>query len=57
MNCQHRYDLICAEEQRVLGHPQQAIDFYDRTISLPQKNGYIPEQAIAIDIYSRSQIN
>ncbi|WP_228059206.1 ATP-binding sensor histidine kinase [Nostoc sp. LEGE 06077] len=53
MNCQHRYDLICAEEQRVLGHPQQAIDFYDRAISLAQENGYIPEQAIANELAAK----
>ncbi|WP_414754547.1 AAA family ATPase [Anabaena sp. CCY 9910] len=53
MNCQHRYDLICAEEQRVLGHPQQAIDFYDRAISLAQENGYIPEQAIANELTAK----
>ncbi|QIR36191.1 AAA family ATPase [Tolypothrix sp. PCC 7910] len=53
MNCQHRYDLICAEEQRVLGHPQQAIDFYDRAISLAQENGYLPEQAIANELTAK----
>jgi hypothetical protein len=53
MNCQHRYDLICAEEQRVLGHPQQAIDFYDRAISLAQENGYIQEQAIANELTAK----
>ncbi|ABA24101.1 Serine/Threonine protein kinase and Signal Transduction Histidine Kinase (STHK) with GAF sensor [Trichormus variabilis ATCC 29413] len=53
MNCQHRYDLICAEEQRVLGHPQQAIDFYDRAISLAQENGYIAEQAIANELTAK----
>jgi diguanylate cyclase (GGDEF)-like protein/PAS domain S-box-containing protein len=53
MNCQHRYDLICAEEQRVLGHPEQALDLYDRAIAGAKENGYIQEEALANELAAR----
>ena len=53
MNCQHRCDLIDAEEQRVLNHPQQALDLYDRAIEGAKAHDYTQEAAIANELAAR----
>ncbi|MFK8183741.1 MAG: AAA family ATPase [Phormidesmis sp.] len=53
MNCQHRYNLICAEKQRLLGQPQQALDGYDRAIAGAKENGYIQEEALANELAAK----
>ena len=53
MNCQHRYDLICAEEQRALGNFPMAIDLYDRAIAGAKENDYIQEEALANELAAK----
>jgi len=47
MNYQHKWDLVEAERQRVLGNKAEAMDFYDRAIAGAKENKYLPEEAIA----------
>jgi len=50
MNFQHKYDLVCAEEQRLLGDRLAAMDYYDRAIAGAKENEYLQEQAIANEL-------
>ncbi|MEK0190824.1 trifunctional serine/threonine-protein kinase/ATP-binding protein/sensor histidine kinase [Microcoleus anatoxicus] len=50
MNYQHKYDLVAAEQARVLGYDSQAMDLYDRAIAGSAKNGYIQEEALAYEL-------
>lgn len=52
-NYQHKYELVEAEKARVLGQSVEAMDLYDRAISLAQKNGYIQEAAIANELAAK----
>ncbi|MEM9447918.1 MAG: AAA family ATPase [Cyanobacteria bacterium P01_E01_bin.6] len=47
MNFQHKFDLITAEQNRVLGGVYAAADFYDRAIAGAKEHGYIQEEALA----------
>jgi hypothetical protein len=58
MNYQHKVDLVEAEKCRVLGQKAEAIEFYDRAISLAKANAYIQEEALAnehLTIYLRQK--
>ncbi|MEO1636613.1 MAG: GAF domain-containing protein, partial [Cyanobacteria bacterium J06631_9] len=57
MNCQHRYDLICAEEQQLLNHSQEALELYNRAIVGANENGYIQEAAIANELTAKLYLN
>lgn len=46
-NHQHKYDLVEAEQARVLGHDLEAMTYYDKAIQLAKTNGYIQEEALA----------
>ncbi|MEA5533919.1 AAA family ATPase [Crocosphaera sp. XPORK-15E] len=48
-----KFYLVEAELSRVLNHDEEAREYYDRAISLFQKNDYIHEQAIAYEIAAR----
>ena len=50
MNYQHKYDLVAAEEARVLGRTLEAIDLYEKAIQAARKNGYIQEEALAYEL-------
>lgn len=53
MNYQHKYDLVEAELYRVFGEKYQAMDYYDRAISVASKNGYIQEAALANELAAK----
>lgn len=48
MNYLHKYYLIAAERCRVMGD-RQAMDDYDRAITLAQEHGYLNEEALACE--------
>ncbi|MEA5553605.1 AAA family ATPase [Anabaena cylindrica UHCC 0172] len=49
-NYSHRYELVEAERYRVLGNKKEAIEKYDRAISLAKENEYINEEALANEL-------
>ncbi|MEA5509205.1 AAA family ATPase [Crocosphaera sp. UHCC 0190] len=49
----HKFYLIEAELSRVLGKEQAARDYYDRAISIAQKNNYIHEEGLAYEVAAR----
>ncbi|MBD2344782.1 trifunctional serine/threonine-protein kinase/ATP-binding protein/sensor histidine kinase [Anabaena subtropica] len=53
MNYLHKYYLVEAEKYRVIGQYLQAIDFYDRAISLAKENEYIHEEALANELAAK----
>ncbi|MBH8567190.1 AAA family ATPase [Nostoc sp. CENA67] len=53
MNYLHKWQLVEAERHRILDQKIEAIDLYDRSISLAQENGYIQEQAIANEVAAK----
>ncbi|MGB8691729.1 MAG: AAA family ATPase [Microcoleus sp.] len=50
MNHLHKWYLVEAEKQRVLGNKAEAIDLYDRAISLAQENQFLNEEALANEL-------
>ncbi|KYC35530.1 hypothetical protein WA1_06815 [Scytonema hofmannii PCC 7110] len=52
MNYLHKFYLIEAEIYRCQGENYQAMDYYDRAITLAQAQGYIQEVAIANELAS-----
>ncbi|MBD2450634.1 AAA family ATPase [Nostoc sp. FACHB-152] len=50
MNYLHKWHLVEAEKQRVLGNKADAIEHYDRAISLANANGYIQEEALSNEL-------
>jgi predicted ATPase/signal transduction histidine kinase/tRNA A-37 threonylcarbamoyl transferase component Bud32 len=53
MNHLHKYSLVEAEWYRVLSKHLEAIDYYDRAISLAKEHGYINEEALANELAAR----
>ncbi|MFN6513512.1 MAG: AAA family ATPase [Nostoc sp. CreGUA01] len=53
MNFQHKFDLVAAEQYRVLGNKAEAMDYYDRAITLANEHGYIQEQALANELAAK----
>ncbi|MDZ8104059.1 MAG: ATP-binding sensor histidine kinase, partial [Nostoc sp. DedQUE12a] len=53
MNYQHKVDLVAAEKYRVLGQKAEAIEFYDKAISLAKANEYIQEEALANELAAK----
>ncbi|MEH2078245.1 MAG: AAA family ATPase [Nostoc sp.] len=53
MNHQHKVDLIKAEKCRVLGQKAEAIELYDKAISLAKANNYIQEEALANELAAK----
>ncbi|PHJ68629.1 histidine kinase [Nostoc linckia z18] len=53
MNFQHKFDLVAAEQYRILGNKADAIDYYDRAITLAKEHGYIQEQALANELAAK----
>ncbi|MEH2068269.1 MAG: AAA family ATPase [Nostoc sp.] len=53
MNFQHKFDLVAAEQYRILGNKPEAIDYYDRAISLANEHGYIQEAALANELAAK----
>ena len=52
-NQAHRYALITAERCRVLGARAEAIEMYDRAISLAKAYGYIQEEALSNELAAK----
>ena len=50
MNFAHKYDLVAAEEARVLGHHWQASTLYERAIAGAKGHAYLPEEALAYEL-------
>ncbi|MEH2239769.1 ATP-binding sensor histidine kinase [Nostoc sp.] len=53
MNYLHKFELVKAEQCRVLGQIAQALDLYDRAIAGAKVNGYIQEEALANELAAR----
>ncbi|MBE9184076.1 AAA family ATPase [Microcoleus sp. LEGE 07076] len=53
MNHLHKFHLVEAEKHRVLGDFFQAMEEYDRAISLAHKNEYINEEALAHELAAK----
>ncbi|MEH1791253.1 trifunctional serine/threonine-protein kinase/ATP-binding protein/sensor histidine kinase [Nostoc sp.] len=53
MNYLHKFELVKAEECRVLGLMAQAVDLYDRAISGAKINRYVQEEALANELAAR----
>ncbi len=49
-NYQHKYDLVGAENARVLGQFLEAMELYDRAIAGAKENGFIHEEALANEL-------
>ncbi|MEH2321852.1 ATP-binding sensor histidine kinase [Nostoc sp.] len=52
-NHQHRWELVTAEQYRVLGNKTDAIEAYDRAIQLAHKNGFIQDEALANELVAK----
>ncbi|QIR41600.1 AAA family ATPase [Tolypothrix sp. PCC 7910] len=53
MNYLHKFYLVEAERYRVRGEYLEAIDCYDRAISLAKENQYVNEEALANELAAR----
>ncbi|MEH1919527.1 ATP-binding sensor histidine kinase [Nostoc sp.] len=53
MNHLHKWYLVEAERQRVLGNKAEAIEHYDRAIALAKEHGYIQEEALAKELAAK----
>ncbi|AFY36419.1 ATP-binding sensor histidine kinase [Calothrix sp. PCC 7507] len=53
MNYQHKVDLVAAEKCRVLGQKAEAIEFYDKAITLAKANKYTQEEALANELAAK----
>ncbi len=50
MNYRHKWELIEAEKQRLLGNRSAAIEHYDRAIALAKEHQFIHEEALANEL-------
>ncbi|CAN1211299.1 histidine kinase [Tumidithrix helvetica PCC 7403] len=57
MNYAHKFHLVEAERDRILGQNSKAIDAYDRAIALAQEHGYLQEEALAHELAARFYLN
>ena len=53
MNFLHKWQLVEAEQNRVLGKNEKAIAFYDQAIAGAKENQYIQEEALANELAAR----
>ncbi|MEG5097211.1 AAA family ATPase, partial [Microcoleus sp. B13-B4] len=53
MNYLHKWYLVEAERQRVLGNKAEAIEMYDRAISLAKENQFLNEEALANELAAK----
>ncbi|MCL1464628.1 trifunctional serine/threonine-protein kinase/ATP-binding protein/sensor histidine kinase [Argonema galeatum] len=53
MNYLHKWYLVEAEKHRVLGNKPDAIDYYDRAISLAKENQFLNEEALANELTAK----
>ncbi|MEM9539162.1 MAG: AAA family ATPase [Cyanobacteria bacterium P01_E01_bin.42] len=52
-NFLHKYLLVEAERARIAGHYMKAMDDYDRAIAGAKENGYIQEEALANELFTK----
>ncbi|MEH1945128.1 MAG: ATP-binding protein, partial [Nostoc sp.] len=52
-NYLHKFYLVEAERYRVLGQKSEALDLYDRAITLAKEHGYIQEEALANELAAK----
>ncbi|MCF4967703.1 ATP-binding sensor histidine kinase [Nostoc sp. CMAA1605] len=52
-NHQHRWELVTAENYRVLGNKIEAIECYDRAIALAKENKFIQDEALANELAAK----
>lgn len=50
MNFLHKYNLVKAENYRILGQNESAADYYDRAIQGAKEHGYLQEEALANEL-------
>lgn len=53
----HKFYLVEADRYRVLGQKSEAIDLYDRAITLAKEHGYIQEEALANELAAKFYLN
>ncbi|MBD2440276.1 ATP-binding sensor histidine kinase [Nostoc sp. FACHB-110] len=53
MNYAHKFYLVQAEQQRVLGCFLDAIELYDKAIAGAKENGYLQEEALANELAAK----
>ncbi|MEG4505544.1 AAA family ATPase [Microcoleus sp. F6_B4] len=53
MNYLHKWYLVEAERQRVLGNKAEAIEMYDRAIEGAQENEYVNDEALANELAAK----
>ncbi|MEG4577432.1 AAA family ATPase [Microcoleus sp. N3A4] len=53
MNYLHKWHLVEAERQRVLGNKAEAIDLYDRAIEGAKENKYVNDEALANELAAK----
>ncbi|WP_448266634.1 AAA family ATPase [Nostoc sp. DSM 114159] len=53
MNHLHKWHLVEAEKQRVLGNKAEALEHYDRAISLAKENEYVNEEALSNELVAK----
>ncbi|MHC5768728.1 MAG: ATP-binding sensor histidine kinase [Nostoc sp.] len=53
----HKFYLVEADRYRVLGQKSEAIDLYDRAITLAKEHGYIQEEAFANELAAKFYLN
>ncbi|AKG20274.1 trifunctional serine/threonine-protein kinase/ATP-binding protein/sensor histidine kinase [Calothrix sp. 336/3] len=53
MNSLHKFQIVEAEQYRVLGQLTKAMEMYDRAISGAKANGYIQEEALANELAAK----
>ncbi|MEG4233118.1 AAA family ATPase [Microcoleus sp. Pol11C3] len=53
MNYLHKWYLVEAERQRVLGNKAEAIEMYDRAISGAKENKYVNDEALANELAAK----
>ncbi|MDZ8256834.1 ATP-binding sensor histidine kinase [Nostoc sp. ChiQUE01b] len=56
-NHQHRWELVAAEQYRVLGNKTDAIEVYDRAISSAKANNFIQDEALANELAAKFYLN
>ncbi|MCT7984892.1 AAA family ATPase [Laspinema sp. A4] len=55
-NFQHKYQLVEAEKARVMGHKEEAIDYYEQAIQGAKAQGYIQEEALGNELAGKFQL-
>jgi predicted ATPase/signal transduction histidine kinase len=57
MNYHHKWQLIEAEKQRILGNKAAAIDHYDLAIAGAKKHQFVQEEALANELAAKFYLN